>query len=408
MMIKVPLAIGIGVITLLVFCCLWWAAWKLRHCMRAKQIFATLEEILVENRKGLKKDVVRSFPIVKTSDLNVHSSSKLKCPICWLAFRDEDIMRQLPHCDHVFHRHCIDPVLEQQIICPVCGIVLTDRPKPAEELNGNTRGSPPQRHCQIPRRGLYSAKSAPTSPKSVSTPSWVLVNRPVPLPRNTLENSSSSSDRFEIELGNPYSDSVGLSGESPLLKYLSGSHEVGGWNDVDIDDEQKCIDISFTFGTDIPVEQRQTNHSSTYEKDVDSFSFSTGAGSNGTSLQEMAVDAAAAPPVSHFRSQLRRSRGRESVTSFSSDSTGPSSTRFSRSTSRSSRITSSSSDSSFQKLAGWEYAHPHLDDVAEHLPLTKPPEQCSFDVLPVITGSGSYALKDSTRVGDNRNTYSQL
>lgn len=313
-------------------------------------------------------------------------------------------MRQLPHCDHVFHRHCIEPVLEQQIICPVCGTVLTDSPKAAEELNGN-RSSPPHRHCQIPRRGLYP-KSAPTSPKSASTPSWVLVNRPVPLPRNALENSSSSSDRFEIELNNPYSDSLGLSGESPLLKYLNGSHDVEDWNDVDIDLEQKCIDISFTFGTDIPVEKRQTNYSSTNEKEVDSFSFSTGTSSNGM-LQGMDCSSdAASPPVSNFRSQLRRSRGGES-TSFSSDS-NPASTRFSRSTSRSSRLTNSSSDSSFQKFASWEYAHPHLEDVAEHLPLTKPPEQCSFDVLPVITGSGSYALRDSTRVGANRNTYSHL
>ena len=310
-------------------------------------------------------------------------------------------MRQLPHCDHVFHRHCVDPVLEKQIICPVCGTVLTDNPNPAEEVS-------PRRQLQSPLRRSYS-KSAPSSPKSGTSPSWVLVNRPVPLPRNGLENSSSSSDRFEIEL-NPNSDSLVSSGKSPLLKHLNGSHEVDNWNNVDIDLEQKFIDISFTFGTDIPVEKRQpgTSHSSTNEKGVDSFSFSTGVSANYGTLQEMSSSDAATPPLSNFRSQLRRSRGRES-TSFSSDS-DPSSTRFSRSTSRSSRCTNSSSDSSVQKFAIWENSHPHLDDVAEHLPLTKPPEQCSFDVLPVITGSGSFDFRDSREspVGTNRNAYAQL
>lgn len=296
-------------------------------------------------------------------------------------------MRQLPHCGHAFHRHCIDPVLENQIICPVCGTVLTEAPV---ELNGRSPHS----------------KSEASSPKPVTTPSWVLVNRPLPLPRNAMENSSSSSDRFEIGI-NPNVDSLGISTESPLLKYLNISHEVE-WNNVDIDLEQKCIDISFTFGTDIPVEKRKE---STDEKGVDSFSFSTDT-SNATLLQEPPPPpAAGTSAVSGFRSQLRRSRGRESTTSFSSDSSAPS-TRFSRSTSRSSRSTNSSSDSSFQKLASWEYgAYRHLEEVAEHLPLTKPPDECSFDVLPVLSSSGSYALRDSRdlpRVGANRNSYSQL
>ena len=37
-----------------------------------------LSNLQVENRKGLKKDVVRTFPIVKASDLNADTSAKLQ------------------------------------------------------------------------------------------------------------------------------------------------------------------------------------------------------------------------------------------------------------------------------------------------------------------------------------------
>lgn len=407
-MVKVGIAIGIGVGAFLLLCCVWWGACKLRQCIKTGRISATLEEIVVDRQKGVKKGVVRTFPIVETSELNFDEDSKLQCPICWLQFRDTDTIRQLPHCDHVFHRHCIDPVLEKQITCPVCGTILTDNPKRSEEILNKNNKHPPYQQ-QIPLRSLYTT-SPPSSPKAESPPppSWVLVNRPVPLPRNALENDSSSSDRFEIELN--ASQSYGGSGESPLLlKYFNGSHDAEEWPSDDIELDQNCIDISFTFGTEIPVEKRQPgNPNSANEKAVDSFSFSTDHGAlPPEAKREMTSDG-----ILGFRS-LRRSRGKES-NSFSDSNA---STQFSRSTSRSSRSTNSSSDSRFDKFERWEYAQQHLVEVAEgntsdHLPLTKPPNQCSFDVLPVITGSGSFASRhspgNSPRVAANRKAYSQL
>lgn len=360
--VKVAISIGVGVGGFLLLCCLWWSVSKLRQSSKSGRVSTTLKEILVERRKGVKKDVVRTFPVVETSELNFDPKSKLQCPTCWLPFRETDSIRQLPHCDHVFHRHCIDPVLENQITCPVCGTVLTDNPKISEQiLNGKHKrasaapAQPPPSYLQVPLRSLYST----SNPKDAEppSPSWVLVNRPLPLPRT----SSSSSDRFEIEL-NP--------GESPLItNYLNGTQDWHQPDDIDLD--QTCIDISFTFGTDIPVEKRNPTSSSA---PADSFSFSTGKRSE---------------PVKGVKDSSRFSDA---------------STRFSRSTSRSSWSTNSSSDSRFDKFDRWD-SH-QLEEVAEdhHLPLTKPPDECAFDVLPVVTKGYEIPPK----VGTNRKTYSQL
>lgn len=327
-----------------------------------------------------------------------------RCRICLLEFRNEDVVRQLPHCDHVFHRHCIDPVLGKRRTCPVCSArVVIDGLKASENLSGSNAY-----RQQIPLRTIYS--DGPSSPTSPREPSWILVNQPVPLPRSALVTSSSSSERFEIEL-NP-SDSIG-NGDSPLLKHRPGSH-VQGWNDDD--DLEKCIDISFNFSGDIPVEKRQQicGFASTNEKGVDSFSFGTarpdaftfpGLGGHGLESSDAA-----------FRSPSRRSGGQDS----SSSSDFIPSTRHSRSTSRSSRTTNSSSDSSFkQQMASWDYGHSQPQEAseynaAEHLPLTRSPDQCFFDMLPVITSSGNHILRpplaprEPLRVGSYRNSYSQL
>lgn len=296
-------------------------------------------------------------------------------------------MRQLPQCDHVFHRHCIDPVLGKRSTCPVCSRrVLIDGLK-------TPNGSSNSHLQQIPLRTIYT--NSLSSPKE---PSWILVNQPVPLPRTAVVTSSSSSERFEIEL-NP-SDSPGK-GESPLLKHRPGSH-AQDWND---DDLEKCIDISFTFSGDIPVEQRQQIYgfNSSNEKGVDSFSFGI---SN--------PDAFSFPGLKSSDAAFRsKSRGKDS----SSSSDFVPSTRHSRSTSRSSRTSNSSSDSSLKQMASWDYGHPQLREASgeDHMALTRAPDQCSFEVLPVITGSGNRTLrpaplapKEPLRVGSICNSYSQL
>lgn len=245
---------------------------------------------------------------------------KYRCRICLLGFRDDDVVRQLPQCSHMFHKHCIDPVLNKRRTCPLCSRRVTTESSENQE------------------------------------PSWILVNQPVPLPRTAL--SDSSSERFEIDLNRANSK-----GESPLLKPRNKKKNNSDDRNDDADqDLEKCIDISFTFSGDIPVEKRQQILNSCSEKGSDSsFSFTF--------------------------------PGLESST-----------TRHSRSSSRSSsRATNSSSSESFAQAPEFYNNGDH-----DQFPLTKPPVQCSFEVLPVITSSGSFSLRPPLKVGSHRNSYSQL
>ncbi|XP_024375726.1 uncharacterized protein [Physcomitrium patens] len=398
MLINIAIAIGVGSVLLLALCCFfYWGVKKLWYRTRITgQISGTAEEIPAENSTGLRKDVVLSFPIVKGRDLNFSNSLKSQCFRCWLKFEDEDVLRQLPHCEHVFHRHCIDPVLARQITCPVCGVFLVDKLKTREKSHDRRPNDQ-----EIALRSIYSdGPSSPSNP--VKAPSWVHVNRPVPLPNTGILSSRSySSDRFEGE---------NRSGESPLLKFIHGNH----CEDIGL---EQCIDISFTFGTDIPVEKR---HPSTHDKSVDSFSFDT---SNTDAFTFPGLSGSGrhswdASPGASSRSSFTRSRGKESTLNDSGDATPGK--RCLRSTSlKLQQCNSLMGTSSLKQLAmEEECGHLNLRDKSApaafsyHLP-SGLQDQCCPDVLSGNTCSGHHpsrplqASNDLLRGSSNRNTYSQ-
>lgn len=42
------------------------------------------------------------------------------CSICLADYKDSDLLRVLPDCDHLFHAQCIDPWLKLHTTCPMC------------------------------------------------------------------------------------------------------------------------------------------------------------------------------------------------------------------------------------------------------------------------------------------------
>lgn len=66
------------------------------------------------------------------SDVKGHRLGKdaLECAVCLCEFEDDDLLRLLPVCSHVFHRDCVDVWLDSHVSCPVCRSDLAADPSP--------------------------------------------------------------------------------------------------------------------------------------------------------------------------------------------------------------------------------------------------------------------------------------
>ncbi|XVF13643.1 hypothetical protein REPUB_Repub08aG0225400 [Reevesia pubescens] len=71
---------------------------------------------------GLDPELIQAFPTFKYSTVKEFRSEKygLECPICLGEFIDDDMLRLLTNCCHVFHKECVDLWLDSHKTCPVC------------------------------------------------------------------------------------------------------------------------------------------------------------------------------------------------------------------------------------------------------------------------------------------------
>ncbi|KAL2893137.1 E3 ubiquitin-protein ligase ATL6 [Bienertia sinuspersici] len=90
--------------------------------------------------RGLDPAVIATFPTFTFSDVKLHLSPKttpLECAICLFEFVDQDLLRLLPTCSHVFHPHCIAPWFSSHSTCPVCRANLEIQVTPPKSLDGD-------------------------------------------------------------------------------------------------------------------------------------------------------------------------------------------------------------------------------------------------------------------------------
>ncbi|XP_042489873.1 E3 ubiquitin-protein ligase ATL6-like [Macadamia integrifolia] len=96
--------------------------------------------------RGLDPAVIDTFPTLAYSSVKDHKLGKgaLECAVCLSEFEDEDTLRLLPKCDHVFHPDCIDAWLSKRTTCPVCrGNLLGETPAtpvPVQDMEGDSVG----------------------------------------------------------------------------------------------------------------------------------------------------------------------------------------------------------------------------------------------------------------------------
>ncbi|CAH8306794.1 unnamed protein product [Eruca vesicaria subsp. sativa] len=85
--------------------------------------------------RGLDASVIETFPTFRYSTVKTLRIGKeaLECPVCLNEFEDDETLRLLPQCCHVFHPGCIDAWLRENATCPLCRANLV--PVPGESVS---------------------------------------------------------------------------------------------------------------------------------------------------------------------------------------------------------------------------------------------------------------------------------
>ncbi|KAK1620841.1 hypothetical protein QYE76_026358 [Lolium multiflorum] len=82
-----------------------------------------------EEAHGLAEMAIRALPAFRYSktvkdDSNTGSDTS-ECAVCLGEFQEEEMVRLLPSCLHVFHADCIDTWLQGNANCPLCRAAIT-------------------------------------------------------------------------------------------------------------------------------------------------------------------------------------------------------------------------------------------------------------------------------------------
>lgn len=93
-------------------------SWHLRRSPNGTPVVPTGPQ----NSSGIDPEIIQSFPTFTYSSVKDYRKEKygLECAICLVEFGDDDVLRLLTACCHVFHQECIDLWLEKHKTCPVC------------------------------------------------------------------------------------------------------------------------------------------------------------------------------------------------------------------------------------------------------------------------------------------------
>jgi len=66
-----------------------------------------------------------------TTYTSSESNDQQMCPVCRVNFEENDVVRKINHCGHMYHLNCIDNWFQEHATCPVC----------RHNLNSNTQSN---------------------------------------------------------------------------------------------------------------------------------------------------------------------------------------------------------------------------------------------------------------------------
>lgn len=124
----------IMVILVLVFFLLGFLSIYTRQCaerrMRGRLDLALPIGISSRRPRGLDPEIIDSFPTFVYSSVKglKMGRTSLECAVCLNEFEDDETLRLIPKCSHVFHPDCIDLWLSSHSTCPLCRANLVPKP----------------------------------------------------------------------------------------------------------------------------------------------------------------------------------------------------------------------------------------------------------------------------------------
>ncbi|XP_074299816.1 E3 ubiquitin-protein ligase ATL31-like [Silene latifolia] len=104
---------------------------------------------------GLDQSVLDTFPVFPYSAVKELKIGKgaLECAVCLCEFEDDEMLRFLPKCDHVYHAECIDTWLAGHTTCPVCRddllVVVSSTSDPDNRLSDSELSTTPNSSSEV-------------------------------------------------------------------------------------------------------------------------------------------------------------------------------------------------------------------------------------------------------------------
>ncbi|KAG7557169.1 Zinc finger RING-type [Arabidopsis suecica] len=97
----------------------------IRRCRDRAAAAEDTEEARMSPRRpprGLDAEAIESFPsFIYTKARGIEPGiGELECVVCLNEFKDDETLRLVPPCVHVFHADCVDIWLSHSSTCPIC------------------------------------------------------------------------------------------------------------------------------------------------------------------------------------------------------------------------------------------------------------------------------------------------
>ncbi|KAK8921432.1 putative RING-H2 finger protein ATL71 [Platanthera zijinensis] len=92
-------------------------------CPRAATITASRQVRRHElEEEGFDEAMLKSWPKISYSAAKHRDprAAGARCSVCLTDYADDDVLRVLQECGHLFHVRCVDPWLRMHRTCPMC------------------------------------------------------------------------------------------------------------------------------------------------------------------------------------------------------------------------------------------------------------------------------------------------